>query len=144
MTLLRSFGQIDEEGRIALGRNFILQMGLGPDSVAGLKVVRITGSGRNPYLVVHKPDREPRFTALQTVFHQCPCRIDEEGRIVLEDKVMSESGFEPGISLEFKLAGFSNAPWLAIRNKGPTRLTALQEKMGLKNRKRWKTMTLDY
>jgi len=77
MTLLRSFGQVDEEGRIALGGNFRLQMGLEPDSMAGLEVVRITGSNRSPYLVVHKPDREPRFTALQTVCHQCPCLLDE-------------------------------------------------------------------
>ncbi|MDO9528786.1 MAG: hypothetical protein Q7J27_06450 [Syntrophales bacterium] len=144
MTLLRSFGQVDEEGRIALGGNFMLQMGLKPDSMAGMEVVRITGSNRSPYLVVHKPDREPRFTALQTVFHQCPCLLDEEGRIILDDKVMAESGFEPGLSLEFKLAGPSNAPWLAIRNKGTTRFTTLQKKMGLKNRKKWTTMIFDY
>ncbi len=144
MTLLRSFGQVDEEGRIALGGNFMLQMGLKPDSMAGMEVVRITGSNRNPYLVIHKTDRDPRFTALQTVFYQCPCRIDEEGRIILDDKVMSESGFEPGLLLEFKLAGPTNAPWLAIRNKGPAGLTTLQEKMGLKKQKRWKTMTLGY
>jgi len=144
MTLLRSFGQVDKEGRIALGKNFMLQMGLEPDSVVGLEVIRITGSGRYPYLIVHGLDRIPRLTALQTVFYQCPCRIDEEGRIVLDDKVMSESGFEPGLSLEFKLYGPASTPWLAIRNKGPAGLTTLQEKMGLKKQKKWKTMTLGY
>jgi len=144
MTLLRSYGQVDEDGRIALGRNFMLQMDLGSDSLIGLKVVRITGSGREPYLIIHRLDNEPRFTALQTVFYQCPCRIDEESHIVLDDKAMAESGFEPGLSLEFKLAGPSNAPWLAIRNKGQTRLTTLQEQMGLKHRSKWQVMKIEY
>ncbi|MFH1627192.1 MAG: hypothetical protein ABIE47_00525, partial [Pseudomonadota bacterium] len=130
MTLLRGFGEIDKEGKIALGRNFLLQMGLSPDSLVGLKVNRITGSGRAPYLIVHRPDTEPRFTALETVFYQCQCRIDKESRIVLGDKVMAESGFEPNISLEFKLAGPQNAQRLVIRNRGPKRLTTLQERMG--------------
>lgn len=30
MTLLRRFAQVDEEGKISLGRNFMLQMGLNP------------------------------------------------------------------------------------------------------------------
>lgn len=144
MTLLRGFGEIDQDGKIALGRNFLLQMGLGPDSLVGLKVNRITGSGRAPYLIVHRPDTEPRFTTLETVFYQCPCRIDSGCCIILDDKVMAESGFEPNISLEFKLAGPQNAQRLVIRNRGPKRLTTLQERMGLRQKKRWKTMALDY
>jgi len=57
---------------------------------------------------------------------------------------MAASGFEPGLALEFKLNGPSKAPWLSIRNQGPARLTTLQEKMGLKNKKKWKTMSIDY
>lgn len=144
MTLLRSFGHVDEDGRISLGQNFMLQMGLGPDSLVGVKVVRITGSGRKPYLIIHRLEQEPRFTALETIFYQCPCQIDGESCIVLDDKVMAESGFEPGLSLELKLAGPASAPRLVIRNQGPKRLTTLQEKMGLKQRKRWRTMTMDY
>jgi len=120
------------------------QMGLEPNSVVGLKVMRITGSVRYPYLFVHRPENEPRFSTLETAVYQCLCRIDEQGRIVLDDKIIAESGFEPGLSLEFKLAGPTKAPWLAIRNKGPRKLTALQEKMGLKQTKRWRTMTMDY
>lgn len=144
MTLLRSFGQVDEDDRIPLGQNFMLQMGFEPDSLVRLKVVRITGSGRKPYLIIHKLGQEPRFTALEMVFYQCPCRIDGESCIVLDDKVMAESGFEPGLSLEFKLTGPTNAPWLTIRNKGQSRLTALQEKMGLRQKKRWRSMTVEY
>ncbi|MFH1950349.1 MAG: hypothetical protein ABIL06_01900 [Pseudomonadota bacterium] len=144
MTLLRGFGEIDQEGKIALGRNFLLQMGLRPDSLVGLKVVRITGSGRAPYFIIHGLDKEPRLTALETIFYQCPCRIDSGCCIILDDKVMAESGFEPNISLEFKLAGPTNAPWLAIRNRGPTRLTTLQEKMGLKRKSKWQVMKVEY
>jgi len=144
MTLLRCFAKVNEEGGIALGRNFMLQMGLEPDSLVLVKVVRITGSKRDPYLIVHRPDNEPRSTALETVIFESPCRIDEACNIVLDDKMMAEAGFEPGLSLEFKLTGPTNAPWLTIRNKGPARLTTLQEKMGLKQKKRWKTVTMDY
>ncbi len=144
MTLLRSFGKVKQDGKISLGPNFVLQMGLEPGSAAGLKVMRITGSGRDPYIIIHRLNQEPRFTAFQTVFYQCPCRIDAESHLVFGDEVTAASGFEPGLALEFKLNGPSKAPWLSIRNKGPARLTTLQEKMGLKNKKKWKTMSLDY
>ena len=65
-------------------------------------------------------------------------------RIVPGDKVMAESGFEPNISLEFKLVGPQNAQRLVIRNRGPKKLTTLQERMDLRQKKRWKTMALDY
>lgn len=144
MTLLRSFREVDKDGRVALGSNFMTQMGLEPNSAVGVKVMRITGSVRYPYLFVHRPENEPRFSALETDIHQSLCRIDDQGRIVLDDKIMAESGFEPGLSLEFKLAGPTNGPWLAIRNKGPTKLTALQEKMGLKRKNKWKVMEIEY
>jgi len=144
MTLLRSFGQVDEDGKIALGWNFMIQMGLGPDSLVGLKVVRITGSGRKPYLIIHRLEQEPRFTALETIFYLCPCRIDAKSCIVLDDKVMAESGFEPGLSLELKLTGPASAPRLFIRNHGPKRLTTLQDKMGLKRKSKWQVMKIEY
>ncbi|MFH1952472.1 MAG: hypothetical protein ABIL06_12740, partial [Pseudomonadota bacterium] len=149
---LRGFGEIEQGGKITLGRNYMLQMGLGPDSLVGLKVVRITGSGRAPYFIIHGLDKEPRFTALETVFYQCPCRIDSGCCIILDDKVMAESGFEPNISLEFKLAGPQNAQRLVIRNRGPKRLTTLQERMGVKpksskgksSKSKWKVQEIEY
>ena len=142
MALLKCFKQVDEQGRIPLGRNFMIQMGLKSSDLVGLKVVRITGSTREPYLIVYRPDKTPRFTRLQTVVLDSSTQLDKQDNIHLDDQVMAISGFEPGLSVEFKLAGPTNGPWLAIRNKGPAKLTALQKKMGLK--KRWKTMTLDY
>lgn len=85
MTLLRGFGQVDDKGKIVLGRNFMLQMGLEPDSF-----------------------------------------------------------FEPGIYLEFKLAGPGNALWLTIRNRGPKRLTTVQEKIGLRRKSKWRVMEVEY
>jgi len=142
MALLKCFKQVDEQGRIPLGRNFMIQMGLKSSDLVGLKVVRITGSTREPYLIVYRPDKTPRFTRLQTVVLDSSTQLDKQDNIHLDDQVMAISGFEPGLSVEFKLTGPTNGPWLAIRNKGPAKLTALQKKMGLK--KRWKTMTLDY
>jgi len=144
MTLLRCFAQVNEYGGITLGRNFMLQMGLKPNSFVLVKVMRITGSSRDPYLIVYKPGNEPRSTALETVIFETPCRIDEKSNILLDNKLMAESGFEPGLSVEFKLVGPTKAPWLAIRNKGPLMLTTLQDKMGLKRQKKLKTMRLDY
>ena len=144
MTLLRCFAKVNEDGGIALGRNFMLQMGLEPDSLVLVKIIRITGSRREPYLIVHRPDNKPRSTALETVIFETICRIDEEHNIVLDERAMTEAKFEPGLSLEFKLTGPTNAPWLTIRNKGQSRLTTLQKKMGLKQKKRWRSMTVEY
>ncbi len=144
MTLLKCFSQVDEQGRISLGRNFMIQMGLESQSRVGLKVVRITGSMREPYLIVYRPDNTPRFTRLQMVVLDAFTRLGEQDNIYLDDRVMAISGFEPGLSVEFKLSGPSSDPWLAIRNKGPAKLTTLQEKMGLRQKKKWKTMPLEY
>ncbi len=144
MTLLKCFGQVDADGKIAIGQNFMIHMGMKSDTPVALKVMRVTGSSRAPYLIVHRPDSVPRFTALQTLMLTSMGQIDQENNILLEDQVMAESGFEPGISLECKLSGPPSAPCLTIRNKGPAKLTTLQEKMGLRQRKRWKTVTMDY
>lgn len=77
------FREVDKDGKVALGSNFMTQMGLEPNSIVGLKVMHITGSVRYPYLFVHSPENEPRFSALETAIHQCLCRIDEQGSIVL-------------------------------------------------------------
>lgn len=129
MTLLRTFGRLDNHGGIALGRNLVMQMGLKPGSLVNVRVIRITGSMRVPFITVCRLDRDPRSTALETVIFESPCRLDEECNIVLDDEVIAEAGFAPGLSLELKLTGPTNAPWVAIRNKGRARLTTLQEKM---------------
>ncbi len=144
MTLLKCFSLVDEQGRIPIGRNFMIQMGLKSHERISLKVVRITGSGREPYLIVSRLGDTPRFTRLQTVVFDSCTRLDEHGNIQLDDPVMAISGFEPGLSVEFKLTGPANGPWLAIRNKGPAKLTTLQEKMGLRQKKKWNTMPLEY
>lgn len=144
MTLLKSFAQVDEYGRIGLGRNFMIQMGLNTNSLVFLKVFRITGSRREPYLILHGPGKEPRSTALETVMFESSCRIDEDCNILLDNEVMAEAEFEPGLCVEFKLTGPTNAPWLTIRNKGSKRLTTLQKKMGLNQKKRWRSMTMEY
>jgi hypothetical protein len=74
MTLLRSFGQVEDDGKIAVGSNLVLQMNLVPDSWVGLKVIRITGSGGFPYLTNDRLDQDPKTTALERGFHQGRCQ----------------------------------------------------------------------
>ena len=159
MTLLRGFGGVDEDGKVALGRNFLIHLGLEPDSFVSLSVMRIKGSGRKPYLIIHRPEIEPRLSPFEVVFYQCPCRIDAERRMALDDRVIEESEFEPGLTnwLEFKMVGPTNAPWLVIKSRGPRRLTSLQERMGVQpksgksisgkgklNKKKWQVMEIEY
>ena len=105
MTLLRGFGGVDEDGKIALGRNFLIHLGLDLDSLVILNVMRIKESSRKPYLIIHRPEIEPRLSPFEVVFYQCPCRIDAERRMALDDRVIEESEFEPGVTnwLEFKI-----------------------------------------
>lgn len=159
MTLLRGYGGVDENGTIALGRNFLIHLGLEPDSLASLSVMRIKGSGRKPYLIVHRPEIEPRLSPFEAIFYQCLCHINNERRMALDERVMEECEFEPVITnwLEFKIVGPTNAPWLVIKNRGPRRWTSLQERMGVQRktgkgisskdkwkRKKWQVMEIEY
>lgn len=144
MTLLRGFSQVDEQGKIVLGQNFMTQAGLKTDSLVGLKVVRIKNSSRKPYLIIHRLEQVPRFAGLERIFWEGIGQIDSSGRFILGDEVMWESGFEPGFSLELKLAGPGGKPWLVIRSRGQSRLTTLQEKMGLKRKSKWQVMKMEY
>lgn len=157
MTLLRGFGGVDEAGKVALGRNFLIHLGLELDSLVILNVMRIKGSGRKPYLIIHRRGVAPRFGPYEAAFYQCPCRLDAQSRIVLDDRAMEECYFKPGLWLEFKMSGPANAPWLVIKNRGTKRLTSLQERMGVQpksgksmsgkgkwNKKKWKVMDIEY
>ena len=159
MTLLRGFGGVDEDGRVALGRNFLIHLGLELDSLVILNVMRIKESGRKPYLIIHRPEIEPQLSPYEAIFYQCLCRIDAERRMTLDDRVIEESEFEPGVTnwLEFKIVGPTNAPWLVIKSRGPRRLTSLQERMGVQpksgksisgkgkwNKKKWQVMEIEY
>jgi len=159
MTLLRGFGGVDEDGNVALARNFVIHLGLKPNSFVSLSVMRIKGSGRKPYLIIHRRGVAPRLGPYETIFYQCLCRIDAERRMTLDDRVIEESEFEPGVTnwLEFKMVGPTNAPWLVIKSRGQRRLTSLQERMGVQpksdkgisgkgkwNKKKWKVMDIEY
>lgn len=159
MTLLRGFGGVDEDGKVALGRNFLIHLGLKPDSLVSLSVMRIKGSSRKPYLIIHRPEIEPQLSPYEIIFYQCLCRINAERRMALDERVMEECEFEPVITnwLEFKVVGPTNAPWLVIKNRGPRSLTSLQERMGVQpktsksipgkdkwNKKKWQVMEIEY
>lgn len=159
MTLLRGYGGVDEDGTVGLGRNFLIHLGLKPESLVTLSVMRIKGSGRKPYLIIHRPEIEPQLSPFEVIFYQCLCRINAERRMVLDDRILEECEFEPVITnwLEFKIVGPTNAPWLVIKNRGPRSLTSLQVKMGVQpksskemsgkdkwKRKKWTVMDVEY
>ena len=159
MTLLRGFGRLDEDGKVALQRNFMIQMGFEPDSSVTLNVIRIKESSRKPYLVIHRPETAPMLSNYEAVLYQCLCKIDAEKRMVLNDHVIEECDFEPGLTnrLEFKLVGPTNAPWLVIKDRGRRRATSLQEKLGAHpkggkiksgqskwSKKKWRVMEIQY
>jgi hypothetical protein len=159
MTLLRGYGGVDEDGRVALGRNFLIHLGLKSDSLVSLSVMRIKGSSRKPYLIIHRPEIKPRLSPFEVIFYQCLCHINNESRMALDDRILDECEFEPVVTnwLEFKIAGPTNAPWLVIKNRGPRSLTSLQKRMGVQrksskavngkdkwDKKKWTVMDIQY
>lgn len=157
MTLLRGYGGMDEDGMVALGRNFLIHLGLKPDSLVSLSVMRIKGSSRKPYLIVHRSGIKPRLGPFEVIFYQCLCRINNKRQMVLDERILEECEFEPLVTnwLEFKMVGPTNAPWLVIKNRGRRSLTSLQERMGVQrksakkvnskdkwNKKKWTVMDI--
>jgi len=75
--------------------------------------------------------------------------VDEKGRLVLKSDMLKETKLEPDYRIEIKLVGSKQSPWAVIYNRGPNRLTTLQERIGRlgKNRtspKKWQTQKWDY
>jgi len=168
MPLLKGFSKIDEEGKLSIPTNFLRQVGLDIGNRVGIKVIRIKGSTRWPYLIVY-PVRNitdaneenkisnrvyhsqncPRLSHLEVTMMESQSDIDENGRLPLESNVLEETKLQPNYRVEIKLVGPNHGSWLVIHNRGPNRLTTLQEKMGRlrKNRrsaKRWKTQKWEY
>ena len=149
MPLLKGFSEIDEEAKLPIPSNIRRKAGLNLTSSVGIKVVRIKGSTRWPYLIVYHPQSEPRLSQFEVTMMESQGRIDENGRLTLESNVLEETKLRPHSLTEIKLTGPSQGSWLVIRNRGPNRLTTLQEKMGRmgkggRGEKKWKTMSIEY
>ncbi|MBU4482951.1 MAG: hypothetical protein KKG62_02480 [Actinobacteria bacterium] len=76
-------------------------------------------------------------------------RIDENGRLTLESGMLEETKLKPHYRAEIKIAGPKGESWLVIHNRGPNRLTTLQEKMRRlgktgRNAKKWQIQKWEY
>jgi bifunctional DNA-binding transcriptional regulator/antitoxin component of YhaV-PrlF toxin-antitoxin module len=149
MPLLKGFSEIDEKGSLSIPSNIRKEAGLDIASPVGVRVVRIRGSMRWPYLIVHHPQNDPRLSGLEVTIMKSQGGIDEKGRLAFETRVLEETKFELNYRAEIKLAGPKQEPWVVIHNRGPSRLTTLQEKIGRlrkdrTSRKNWQVQKWDY
>jgi len=149
MPLIRGFSEIDEDRSLHISSNIRKEAKLNGAGSVGVKVVRIKGSIRWPYLIVYHPRSNPRLSRFEVTMMESQGGIDENGRLTLEREVLDETKFEPHYRVEIKLAGPNCGLWLVIRNRGPNRLTTLQEKMGRqrsagKSGKKWQTQKWEY
>lgn len=149
MPLLRGFSVIDQEGKFSIPSNIRGQVGLCPGSQVGVKVVRIKGTGRCPYLIVHHPQRHPMLSQFEVTMAESKGVVDEDGRLFLATDILEETKLKPDYRVELKVVGPQRGTWAVVSNRGPNRLTTLQEKVGRmgksrRNTKKWQTQKWDY
>ncbi|MBU4312378.1 MAG: hypothetical protein KJ706_06650 [Candidatus Omnitrophica bacterium] len=160
MPLLRGFSKVDsirnpvsngvnEAGVIAIPSNIREQVGLFPGSSVSIKIVKIKDSARWPYIIIHNPEVLPRLSMLQVIMMEGTAELDNEDRLILADNILREIKLESGNRVEIKLVGPKGASWAVIYNRGPNRLTTLQEKMGRLRKngggaKKWQIQKWEY
>ncbi|MFQ5840861.1 MAG: hypothetical protein ACE5I8_00375 [Thermodesulfobacteriota bacterium] len=145
MPLMRAYSLVDGEGKVIIPRNVRRQAMLNSGHLAEIKVVRIKGTNRNPHVIIHNQGCSPYISPLEVIMmHEC-VKIDEEGKIVLVDGLRSEAKLDIGHIVEMKIQGAASKSWIVVHNRGPGRLTTLQERLGRrKARKQKRTMPLEY
>jgi hypothetical protein len=124
MALIRGFAQIDDDGRIPLPHSVYVHLGLAGKKGLRVDVVSTGGGTRRPRLVVHPADYSSKISPLESVVASGVARVDEEGAIIPEDKILSLVGFTSGDHLEMKMQGTASQPCLAICHRtSPVRLS---------------------
>ena len=146
MSLIRGFSKVDEEGKIAIPSNIRKKAGISAGSLVEIKVIRIKDSSRWPHIIVHASRVYPHLSMFQVVMREKETQIDDEANLVLTDDLLEEAKLAPNYRVEMKLYGPNQGSWVTIYNRGPNRLTTLQEKIGRLERakKKWKGMTIEY
>lgn len=157
MPLLRGFSKVDpirnsvsngvdEGGKIAIPSNIRKNAGISAGSSVEIKIVRIKGSSRWPHIIVHTPEVLPRLSMFQVVMMEERSQIDNESKLILTNSILEETKLQPNYRVEIKVAGPNHGSWMVIHNRGPNRLTTLQEKVGRlgKSEKKWRPMTIEY
>ncbi|MCK4375681.1 MAG: hypothetical protein KAX19_10140 [Candidatus Brocadiae bacterium] len=147
--LMRAFSKVDDDGRIAVGRNLWRHCGLLGEGEAAYLLVGLKGSSRKEYLFIHRIGFMPTLSVFECVLASGRCRI-EDGCVCLGERLSEDTCFVPGSRTEIKLAGSGTLRWLAIRWRGPAVASTLQQRMnvrGLGTKRRndkWQRMTMGY
>jgi len=160
MPLLRGFSKVDpirnpvscgasEGGEILIPSNIREKAGISAASLVEVKVIRIKGSSRWPYLIIHAPGVYPHLSMFQVVMREEKSQIDDKARLILTDSILEETKLELNYRVEIKLVGPHGNYWVVIYNRGPIRLTTLQEKVGRlgksgQKEKRWQIQKWEY
>ena len=126
MVLTRGFSEVDGEGKIAIAVDTLLAARIMPGCPVAVKVVKPEGLGRRPYIVVHETGSSSHLSTLEAVALAGEGRTSEEGRLVLSRWVVDEARFVPGDSVELKIRGPQEEPWIVIRNRGLRRAPTLR------------------
>ncbi len=137
MALVRGFGAVDEEGGFTIPLHLRRFAGFcfKDKGVVAIKVLRLKGTARLPYLVIHTPGQFPYIAVvLEAVMLEGAGLMDEGGRVVLSDEICEEAKIKPKDLLEIKIHGSKRLRWVKVHNRGPHRRTTLQEKMGRVNK----------
>lgn len=146
MSLMRGFSRIDEMGKISIPANLKRKAGVAPGSTIVIAVVRVNNTGRKPHLVLHRPDNIPYISVMEGVFLRGVSVVDEDGAIFLSDELLEEAKISPGDLIELKMHGSRGQEWVVAHNRGPHRISTLQERIGGKKRRRrsWPAIPIDY
>ncbi len=131
MALIRGFGVVDEAGGFTIPLHIRRFAGFNGKGVVAIKILRLKGTARLPYLVIHTPEQIPDIAVmLEAVMLEGAGLIDEEGRLILSQEILEEAKIKPKDLLEIKIHGSKGVRWVKVHNRGPHRMTTLQEKMG--------------
>ncbi len=149
--LMRTFSKVDDEGRIAIGRNLWKHCRMLDATEAAYLLVALKGCTRKEYLFVFRLGFIPALSMFECVLAGGRCPI-EDGCVRLEDRLLEDTCFVPNSRVEIKLAGTGTLRWLAIRWRGPVMRSTLQIRMDVRGhagrrtakKEKWHRTPLEY
>ena len=146
MALMRGFSIVDEEGGITIPSDIGKWAELCPGCGVCMKVLRIKDTSRFPHLVIYRPRNIPFISPLEVIMKEGYEQVDKQGRVVLSREILEELRLEPKYIVELKIHGARGGHWTVVHNRGPWRMTTLQQRVGRKIRgeKKWNKVLIEY
>ena len=146
MALMRGYSIVDEEGRITIPPDIGKWAQLGPGCVVCMKVLRIKNTSRFPHLVIYIPGNIPYISPMEVIMKETYGKVGKQGRVILSEEILEELRLKPKYIVEFKIHGARSQHWAVVHNRGPWRMTTLQQRLGRKTRgeKKWNKVPIEY